>query len=66
MSTGKIFDDWGQAIPAPASLGRIGGQPAAPGFRPATKRRVADTRRRNRAANCRARVFRRSQRRASR
>jgi hypothetical protein len=66
MSTGRIWDDWGNAIPAPDSPGRISGQPAAPGFRPATGRRVADTRRRNRAANRRARAYRQSARRAGR
>lgn len=66
MTTGKIADDWGQAIPASSSPGNIDGQPAAPGFRPATKRRIADVRRRNRAANKRARAYRQAARRGRR
>lgn len=66
MTTGKIADDWGQAIPSPTSPGRIGGYFAAPGFRPATKRRVADLKRRNRAANKRARAYRQAARRGRR
>lgn len=66
MTTGKIADDWGQAIPSTGSPGHIDGQPAAPGFRPATKRRVADLKRRNRAANKRARAYRQAARRAGR